>query len=658
MPGLLGNPPGILTPGKGPNGPGPIDSRRSETSVGWKSSCPYGATGVYPNSNGVMGFIGPSADALRKPTLWYCRIGGSNDNGGSSTSLTAERTGTDGATTANASTFTSASAAFTNADIGKGVCVGTGASAYRYRITAITSATVAVVDRPTVSNLASQAWAIGGAWADLRAAVGDAAVSANLVGAGSAVNAGDTVYLGGGTYRAVVLLGNAWATTIVGTTTVSINLPQFNGTVNITGDTAGQFTGDSGMVQITAYTTNDKTAPSGSVLLTMSGHSNISFRNIMFVGGTASPSVLSMASSEQNDSFVDCSFHFMTSPNSTSLSISGTVVGGIGLARGHLFDRCFFFRAAPVFSLPTSAADYDANITVRNSIFIYFNPAIDVTATGALAGKGGGVRYRNCFVSAGNPAARTNSANLSTVFPCQIYNCEIFGVPGGTGISANASGQIVEDYNIVVATTARANVTAGTHSISDSSYSPLFHMGQERIWGGLLRPFGEPMSGSPLLGFGSDGGQTAYDLYNRPRPAGGGSLPASAVGALERGNTPSQATSPAPPSGTYDWQGTGPWYQDFLLPVSNTSTTISIVVQRDAAYDAAQGMGNPAMLILANGILGITAQTLVDSGAAAQWNTLTSSAFTPSGNGWVTVRIASYDGSGTSVVSFANISVT
>jgi hypothetical protein len=102
---------------------------------------------------------------------------------------------------------------------------------------------------------------------------------------------------------------------------------------------------------------------------------------------------------------------------------------------------------------------------------------------------------------------------------------------------------MIEDYNLISCVTARSSGPAvGAHSVSNGSYAPLMSLGQERIWGGLLRPFGEPLAGSPLLGFGNGGGQTPYDLYNRPRPAGGGALPYPAVGALERGNTASQGT--------------------------------------------------------------------------------------------------------------------
>ena len=66
----------------------------------------------------------------------------------------------------------------------------------------------------------------------------------------------------------------------------------------------GQYTGDAGMVQLTAYTTNDKTAPSATTLLNLNGKSNLAFSNIMFVGGSATMLTASTVTS-QNIAFLD-----------------------------------------------------------------------------------------------------------------------------------------------------------------------------------------------------------------------------------------------------------------------------------------------------------------------------------------------------------------
>jgi hypothetical protein len=615
--------------------------------------CKYADTFGPATPNGVRGYIGPPADALQQPTNWYVRVGGSNNNGGSSASLTPERSGTDG-DASFAGRFTSATAGFTSADVGKGLCLRTGANAWRVKVTGLISSTTVTINANNQPFGTGLTWALGGAWADLRAVVGDTAVTASAQGA---VLSGDTVFIGAGTYRAVNV--------VTPSTGQGMFTPAFNGVVNIVGDVTGQYTGDAGMVQLTAYTTNDRTAPSATTLLNLNGKSNLAFSNIMFVGNNSNFIVTANTATSQNISFYDCAF-LMPGPIG---GVRGciTAVSAYGVPLNLVADRCVFVGGgtsngwAVTLSLTTGVgSDYDSCVFVRNCNALFFGGssanAFTVGAVGTAANRGNGLRIMNCFIL-GNGGLNVVSANNSTIFPSQIVNCFIMA-GGGNALTAVTLGQIIEDYNLIVSGAPRTNVNTGAHSISDGSYAPLFHFGQERIWGGLLRPFGEPMAGSPLLGFGSDGRQTAYDLYNRPRPAGGGSLPYPAVGALERGNTPTQATSPAPPVGTYDWQFTGPGYQEFLLPVDTTATVISIKVQRDSAYSAPSRRGLPAMQILANGRLGIPAQTIVDTGASGTWNTLTAASFTPTATGWVTVRIASYDGTGVSVVSFANLSVT
>lgn len=211
-----------------------------------------------------------------------------------------------------------------------------------------------------------------------------------------------------------------------------------------------------------------------------------------------------------------------------------------------------------------------------------------------------------------------------------------------TPLVANVSGQITEDYNLIVAVTPRTLVTAGTHSISDGSYAPLFHFGQERIWGMVPRPFGEPMAGSPLLGFGNDGSQSATDIRGpgHIRPGGGASaLPA--VGAYERANTFAKEIGTVR-NGANSISIVGPGTQDFLVPVSATATSISVFVQWDATYAGTK----PQLIIDANGELGVSTETKTAVGASGAWEQLTLSSFTPSKSGIVTIRVVSNDTNG------------
>lgn len=639
MPGALniGNPPSILTPGRGPNGPGPIDCRMPETSVGAKSSCPYGVTNGYANPNGVTGFIGPAAGSLRLPTSWYFRIGGSEQNGGTSSSLTPDRTGTDGVRNAT-TTFTSASANFTMADVNKGIFI---VGDDLYQIRSFTNSTTVILDRATGGSSSGNTWNLGGAFANPGATAPTNRIFSFV---SSPLRLGDIIYIGAGTYRGVITVGPN-------------NLGAFNGLVQVIGDVAGQFTGDAGMVQLTAFTTNDKTAPSGSPLFSFNNKSNLSFSGILFVGGTGNSTIFNVGNGvgASNITLTDCGF----------LSLANSGQGAIlivcpGAPVNWLINRCDFIGTSSPIGVTFNgrpSSDYNSGIVIINSRInaIIGAQAIQMQGGGSGSGLGGGVIIRNCFIAGGtNQAVNASNATISTIFPCRVISCVLH-----RSLAANTLGQIVEDFNLFVGSAGRTNVGIGTHSVSDGSYAVLYHFGQERIWGGMLRPFGEPMASSPLLGFGSDGAHTLYDLMNRPRPAGGGSgSPLPAIGALERGNTAAQGTSPSPPSGTYSWQFTGPGYQDLLLPVSAVQSGFSISVQRDAGYAAPPGATNPSLTLLANPTIGVTGQTVVDSGASGQWNTLTLSAFTPTGTGWVTLRVGSFDASGTSVVSFAVAAVT
>ena len=409
-----------------------------------------------------------------------------------------------------------------------------------------------------------------------------------------------------------------------------------------------------GPVIWTAYTTNDKTAPSGTSLFVPNSRDFLTFRNIMFVAGTASPSLIQANSvTSTNITFTDCAF--LQTPTSNVNPIS--VAMATGVAANWLFDRChFLLRSPPLFTLPTIAgADYDANIVFRNCVIQSSQGAISVTASGALANKGGGVVIRNCLIMSASGGFATLSANNSTTIPCSIVNSVVMSAT--TCLSAQTLGQITENYNLLLMGT-RTNVTAGANSINDNSYAGLIHFGQERIWGGLIRQFGEPMAGSPLLGFGNDGSQTATDLRGtgRIRPAGLGAAGSqlAAAGALERDNSFVTDASPIG-SGGSAIKNTGPGYAEFVVPVPARAITISCKVKWDATYAGTK----PQLQIDANGRNGVSAETITATVAATNIETLTLTPFTPSKAGdYVRVRVISNDTNGAGVLQVDDFSVT
>jgi hypothetical protein len=419
------------------------------------------------------------------------------------------------------------------------------------------------------------------------------------------------------------------------------------------------------MVQLTAYTTNDKTAPSATTLLNLNGKSNMAFSNIMFVGGNATIVTATTATS-QNITWRDCAWLMGFTANQVVV----TATCGYQIPFNWLFDRCLFTPStvaqALVFTLTTGSGsqDYDANVLFENTLFIATGATstLRVTNSGVLAQKGGGIRARSCtLIGQEGGFMSTVAAQISTVFPSYVYDSFLMGL--GTLI-AGTLGQIVEDYNLIISNTPRTNITAGTHSISDGSYAPLFHFGQERIWlPPLFRAFGEPMAGSPLLGFGNDGAQTPYDLRGalNPRPAGGSSaLPA--VGALERADT--FVTDPSPiGTGTAPVKLTGPGYNDILWPVSASQVgqnrTITVKVQYDSNYSPGTPGLYPAIELISKPQMGVGAQSVsTTAGHAGSPQTLTLAVFAPTAAGVLNIRLVSFDASGSSVVQWDQLTIS
>lgn len=463
----------------------------------------------------------------------------------------------------------------------------------------------------------------GAAWATLGKALGAAGISS-----------GDQVYIGSGTYREIVNVAMTAATA----------------ETQVIADVDGAKTGDAGPVIWTAHTTNDTTAPSSAITLSLSGKNFLTFEGFYFVGGTGAPDCVNLSGST-NCTFRRCTFTGGTASNNR-LQWVGTT-GGV--AANLTVDSCLF--AGPqnfslVVQLTRHTADYDANVVIRNCVF-WGSPnasAIELQSNGTGTGFGGGVVVLNCTFLWASRAVRIQEVNLSTSIPCLVYNCLLYWCPG-TALVANTSGQIVEDYNHIIAGTARSNVTAGAHtqSANPSAYAPLLDWGYSRLNGFLPCSPWAPMAGAPQLGFGNQGSPAppATDLLNRPRPAGGAST-ANAIGAFERHDTAVKETS-VTDAGSVGLRITGPGDHDFKVPVNATSTTLSVRVR----YDTNHGTTNkPQAILLASGEIGVATETKTATVGVNTWETLTFSAITPTAKGLVTIRLVSRAAAGSGIAYF------
>ncbi len=304
------------------------------------------------------------------------------------------------------------------------------------------------------------------------------------------LSSGDTAYVGAGIYREAITVG------ITPT-----------GTTSIIGDVDGSKTGDAGEVRWTAYTTNDTTVANAVAACKLNGKNFLSFGNLHLVGGNpATGSCIdgqSVAGSHDL-TFTKCAFTPGSNSGARLIGLTATV----DLAANYAFDSCWFGptgNAGSVFiTAPTSTvADYNLASTFKNCTWVGGpnEGGPNLASSGANSFKGGGVTLENCTLFC---ATVTVNGSLSVAYPLLLSNCVIHSMDSGASpVTASAIGQIVEDYNVIWSPSARVKTGNGPFSQATFNYSTLFSYGQEVIWGGQLRPFGTPLAGSPMLGFGN-----------------------------------------------------------------------------------------------------------------------------------------------------------
>jgi hypothetical protein len=456
--------------------------------------------------------------------------------------------------------------------------------------------------------------------------------------------------ISGSTLTGVTFLVNSTVTasaTVASSAVLLVSTP-----IWVIGDVDGAQTGQAGQVTHSAFTTNDTTAPSSTVLNTLTTTTNISFGLITFIGGTGNPGCFSNSATTTPSwyTFIDCMFNAIITLGNNAATFNSSTTGQ---ALGIVIDRCTVVKSLSAgfgFTLTTTAsgsADWDALVRIQNSFFAVGNNGVTAAGGGTAANNGGGVRMFNCDVigAGGNGFTAATALHLSTNIPCNVYNSFIMG---SGGLNAGTSGQLIEDYNVLIAMTPRTNVSTGTHS-QTTAYAPLLELGQSFKWAGVFRQFMAPDGpSSPLLGFGSAAGSPTVDWANRPRPSGGKSA-SNAVGYSELHDFGIQDTVTFPSGQTSSAKLIGPGDNDIWVPVDAVSTTIAIQLNQGSGYG---GSVFATATIEASGELGIASQTQTCSSTLNAWQTLTFSAISASKAGWVKVRISSFDTSGTGTLNF------
>ena len=225
--------------------------------------------------------------------------------------------------------------------------------------------------------------------------------------------------------------------------------------MNIVGDVTGQFTGDAGMVQLTAYTTNDKTAPSATTLLNLNGKSNLAFSNIMFVGGNceSSPRLRRRARTHVHRLRVHPGHQSAQSP--------------LAMQNGVPFPVQLDVQPLPVRANVDHERFHDhngrrasRNIRVRRPGHVpeqhvhrhgngYRGQGLSPNGTKF----GGGGRFDYCTFIGSSSVGQVDTNSTSTIFPSYVYGC-VF-ISSSNAIASAASNQLIEDYNLISAATPR-----------------------------------------------------------------------------------------------------------------------------------------------------------------------------------------------------------
>lgn len=459
---------------------------------------------------------------------------------------------------------------------------------------------------------------------------------------GTVMASGDTCYVGAGVYREIPTLTLAPSAT-----------------TSYIADVDGTQTGDPGEVVITAYLTNDKTAPSGNPILFNSSNRHFYlWQGFTFICGAANGSCYSDTTGGHDWTFFDCT---MISPlGNTAVLLNAAAAQAANL----LVDRCRIFcksqnttaGAISITLTKPAGADFNHNILIQNSLIIGGGAQnIRMATTGANTFKPGGVLIQGCtLLGVGTAVAQTSDVGFaaSNTYPCRIYNCLLFG-----SVNAFTSGQIVEDYNIIYAATPRTLVGVGAHSVSDGSYAPLISLGQEYYWGGPpvapFSPTNTPNQVSSFTAFGSGATPpTSWDLLNRPRPSGGASLSVSA-GALEVHDFGTREAVVVDAS-INSLKLVGPGDQEIQLPVDAVAQVISIRSRHDANHG---DTNKPQVILLSNGEIGVATQTVTATLTSGNWETLTFSSISPTIKGWVVLRLVSRSAAGNGIAYFDTVAV-
>jgi hypothetical protein len=441
---------------------------------------------------------------------------------------------------------------------------------------------------------------------------------------------GDTIYVGAGVYYSESITCRDNHTT----------------DITVIGDVMGQYTGDAGQVRICAATS---ATAHDAAAVTVSLSTHFVLRDIVFEqNGATSYANIAINSFGHAVSFTRCAFV----GGQVLVYATGTPPATLGPIS---FDSCIFV------SHPDSSAnnagieilcDYYASaqnldIDITNCVFVRCSHGISITQTGNGTGSSvpNGITVYHCTFLCHRSCVNVDSANVNTTYPTYVYNSFLFRsiTTDWSCLRAQATGQIVEDYNAIHSDSARTNVSVGSGSVVHQYLHSFLDLGMSELILGLpgsLRTLAPSDATSNVLGRGNQAGGPSTDMIGGPRPSGGEST-AYGLGPMERNDCGAQEST-TKRTGSSALVITGPGYHDLLLPVNASSTTVSIYGRYDSSHAATN---KPQIKVLNGAHIGVSDATATMTAAADTWEALTLS-FTPTAKGVVTIRVVSRSASG------------
>ena len=458
------------------------------------------------------------------------------------------------------------------------------------------------------------------------------------------VAAGDTVYVGAGTYRESVTMDTSGSS---------------GNQISFIADVDGSQTGDAGLVVISAFT--DSNTATRTFCWDPDGRTFVTVRGFVMQGGTNAVCLdaNTTASNYEEVVFEDCVFVDGPSGSDGGFQVdmnSATTPTGNGLT----IRRCTFQGSGVKVSWDGNAtADQNLKITVENC-FMLGNGSIssgvsfafyfDIVTSDTFAS--GGVTFTNNTVIGFRYGVYVEHGT-STTYPVATTNnlflCAnpLFKVTSNDGALTSAHNTYQGTYTAVTAGTGDRNETS-TWMVGGITDQPLYtFLG----WSPYL-PFAPMRPNSDddwtsLIGDASATYAPADDLYGNPRPMHG---TADDRGAVEgRARAEQETTTVRTGGNAMRFEGAG--LHDLLIPVAAQSTTVSVYGRYDSNHT-----GSLPLLEVFN-IPGVADQSDVMTGGANAWEQLTVT-FTPTAAGVARVRLSSRDTSATGEAFFDDLTVT